>query len=274
MQYALANSLSSSVSGLDPSAKAYINAITTAGASVTPAKKNLINNFIKLEKANGNWSLHKRIFLPIWANAAANAICLKEAISRGTWINSPTMAAGYVQGNGTNQAFSITGTPSGMGLTTSDAGIWALINQADSRPTTVIEYIGGASGGGTLRFRKTTSNVLNFTVGAVLLSQVLANASQTGILSGHRAGTTSTIYRRTTSGGSVVVGTTTVASSGTLPTNGIAVMAVDVGGTYVNNTDARFGAFGISQGMTQTQNDNFTLNLKTLWEGCTGLVLP
>ncbi len=75
MQYAYAYQLNGSqTSGLDPDAKAYINAVVGAGATVTSTQRNAINNFYKTGKKDGWYSQLKRMYLPIWAAASPNAI--------------------------------------------------------------------------------------------------------------------------------------------------------------------------------------------------------
>ena len=98
MNYSLSNMLGGGmVAGLDPDAKAYVNAVIATGVTVTGLQRNAINNFIEGEKTASRWSIHKRLYLPIWANAAANAICLRSLTS-GTFVNSPTMGAGFIKG--------------------------------------------------------------------------------------------------------------------------------------------------------------------------------
>ena len=62
MQYAYAYQLNGTqTSGLDPSAKAYINAVVAAGATVSGAQRTAINNFYKTGKSDGWYSSLKRL---------------------------------------------------------------------------------------------------------------------------------------------------------------------------------------------------------------------
>ena len=76
----------------DADADAYISAIRTAGASVTAAQRDYINDFIRAEKIAARWDSIKRLYLPICGVAAANAICLRSLTS-GTFVGSVTHTA-------------------------------------------------------------------------------------------------------------------------------------------------------------------------------------
>lgn len=44
--------------------------------------------------------------------------------------------------------------------------------------------------------------------------------------------------------------------------------------TSSNYTDAGLGAYGVGDGLSEVNQDLFTIALKNLWETCTGLTLP
>ena len=103
---------------------------------------------------------------------------------------------------------------------------------------------------------------------------LLSTATCSGILSGSRVGGTRFVARRDISGRSNLASVTD-ADFGTTPTVNIGLMAgnvVTTGATSFTNNE--FGAFAIGTGLTDTQDGNFTLALKNLWEGTTGLTLP
>jgi hypothetical protein len=134
MNYSLSNMLGGGfVGGLDPSAKAYIDAIVAAGATVTSVQKAAINNFIKAEKAASRWTLHKRIYLPIWGIASPNAIDM-VGLTSGTFVNSPTMGSGFIKGNATSQYFNINTTLGSLGITSSN-GSYIMGLKAESSVT-------------------------------------------------------------------------------------------------------------------------------------------
>jgi len=281
MKYALGNMLNGAgMIGSDVDARAYINAVVAAGVTVTSAQKNAINNFVKAEKAGSRWTRHKRFYFPMWANASANAICMKSLTS-GTFVGGVTHASGYVQGDGTTGYFNMGVTPSALGLTTIDAGFFALINQAGSS--------------GTRAYLACADNVANTTncglatvsAGAILVgsfgslldtsanvSVPLTHQATTGLIATFKTGGSAFIQRRLTSGNSILV-TDTEGGAGTIPTvRNLYALATNYAGTAASFTDARLGSYGASGGMSSASVTDFTANLKTLWETCTGLTLP
>jgi len=71
----------------DADVLAYISALNSAGVTVSEQRTNAITAFIDAEKTSGRWNIHKRIYLPIWQNAVANAICMKS-LTTGTFSGS------------------------------------------------------------------------------------------------------------------------------------------------------------------------------------------
>jgi len=107
------NSRQGGGSALDPDARLYIaaveavlpsNNIATALPNASNPKR-IISDFIKAEKAASRWTLHKRIYLPIYANAAASAVDIVSQTSGEFTLSGVTHAAGYVQGDGTSGYF-------------------------------------------------------------------------------------------------------------------------------------------------------------------------
>jgi hypothetical protein len=277
MNYSLSNMLGGGfVGGLDPSAKAYINAVVAAGATVTGAQKNAINAFVKSEKLASRWTLHKRLYLPIWSIAAANAIDMVTQVS-GTFVGGVTHAAGYIQGDGSTGYFNANVTPSALSQTTSSASLTALITQAPSGigAVTAIGSIDGSDTTKLLEFSHLSGTTIIFRAmsltGAV--QAVLARASQVGIFISSREGGNRRIIQRLTSGVSTLVNTAG-ANDGTVPVTGTYQMlrsGFSIGVAYSNG---RYGFFAASLGQTISQSQAFSLNVKTLWETCTGLTLP
>lgn len=75
MKYALANSLSSAVSGLDPDAKAYISAVEAADAQTLEAGvKVAINNFVKGCKSDAIWDAIKASCILAGARTLSGAL--------------------------------------------------------------------------------------------------------------------------------------------------------------------------------------------------------
>ena len=263
-------------------AGAYIAAVETAlGSSITSTQKDALNAFVLAEQAAGRWTSHKRLYLPIWANAAANAICLKSLAS-GTFAGTVTHASGYVQGDGSTGYFNFGSTPSAQGLTTSAAGYSVLIYQAgvltgsrsyltcsDNGSNTILAGLGHAAGGAVIKatFGDSTNS-------AAAVESSLTHVNANGIILGSRLSGSSFLQRRRTAGNSTLQ-TDADAGGGTIPTNqNMIAMAFNYNGTPSGYSDARLGSFSTFAGFSSANADAFTLNLKTLWETCTGLTLP
>ena len=253
----------------DTDAAAYITAVETAKGSVaTAGQKAAIDAFVIAEKAASRWTLHKRLFLPIWANAGANSIDMKT-LATGTFLNSPTHGAGWVQGNGTTAVFDVGSSPSTLGMTMSSAA------------STVLLYTNSTNNSQTWGVVQGSNNFLNyagsttyeFKVGATQLNSTLANTERKGIFTGVRNGTAMAMYRRTTSGGFATIGSSTVADSGAIPTTNLYFLGANGNGTAYS-WNAQAGFFGVHSAFDSSNADAFTGNVKTLWETCTGLTLP
>ncbi|GAA5117138.1 hypothetical protein GCM10023212_05280 [Luteolibacter yonseiensis] len=244
----------------------------TKGSPVTSVQRTAINNFFRTEKAAGRWSIHKRIYLPIWANASANAIDLVTGTT-GTWVNSPTQAAGYVQGNGTTQYFNVGSTPGALGVTTSSGSMWVLNPLADPRAQASLSGLVGAS---TARFSLGQAANLDL-VAAIgdVASQLNAVDSRLGILFTATTSSTSRYLAvRTTAGWSVLQTSTALDSTALDNINVYFLARNNNNSAAITHSSARFGAFGLGAGFTQAQADSFTAAIKILWETCTGLTLP
>lgn len=271
MQYSLAYQLGERSGGLDPDAKAYIAAVETAGATVSGGQKSAINTFYKTGKSDGWYSILKRMYLPIWASAAPNAIDM-IALGSGTFNGTVTHGAGFVQGDGSTGWFDSGVTPGTLGLSPSTAYLCALAktemiaSRAIGSRNSILQDMNLA--------RVSASLGCGIMTNTNSAGQIQAVATCSGILSGSRVGGTRFVARRVTSGRSNLASVTD-SDFGTTPTVNIGLMAgnvVTTGATAFTNNE--FGAFAIGTGLTDTQDGNFTLALKNLWEGTTGLTLP
>jgi len=276
MKYALGNMLNGGIQGLDPDAKAYINAVVAAGATVTSTQRTAINNFVKGEKAGSRWTLMKRLYLPIWGVAAPNAICM-TSLTSGTFNGGITHASGYVSSNGTTGYFLFDVAPSAFGCTTSSGNIFTLITAIAAingsialirAQDTANGTRSGISGGGV------NLRLVQLFGGTVL---TYTETDSRGVLLASRTTTTTTSsYKRTSVGFSTTIneGSTPVGLVGSIQP--MAAMAFNNNGTFSSFVPptVRFGSYGMGLGMTSTQAENFSAGLKTLWETCTGLTLP
>jgi len=268
MKYALANLLSSSVSGLDPDAKAYIQAIEATSTSVSGDQKNAINEFVKAGKAEGWYQLLKRLYLPIWGAAAPNAICL-TSLTSGTFVGSVVHASGYVQHNGTNSYFSTVQTLPSVGLTFSDCSI-GFGSLLDSLQTN------GNRTGGAERFLLLDNGVnVLAAMPSIGVDNTLALTPSTGHLIGTVTASNSRSVYRVHSGGTqsllnILTSTTALAN---LPA--FFAAANNNGAPNFNGAASIQHAFyHIGLGFSSTNVANFSTRIKTLWQSLTGLTLP
>jgi len=269
--FAARNMIFARTSG-DPDASAYIAAVEAAGATVTSTQRNVINDFYVLAKAD-YYTAFKRLYLPIWGVAAANAIDM-ITLASGTFTGGVTHASGYIQGDGTTGYMDLGVSPSTLGLTTSSASIGILVYQDDSRlpGTTSIALMGSSnplSNGGAVRLSNAVfSNVSTNLCG----TSSLESSSREGVFLGNRTETNAyTMNTRTTSG--FAEASSTGAASSVTAVNAL-LLARRQGSTIAGYTNSRVGLAFIGTEFALGKPETVTLHLKNLWEGCTGLTLP
>jgi hypothetical protein len=268
----LESSLASGGGGLDPDAEGYIDAVVAAGGTVSGGQQNAINTFYKAAKAD-YYTSFKRLYLPIWGVAAANAIDM-ITLASGTFTGSVTHAAGYIQGDGTTGYMDLGVSPSTLGLTTSSASLGVLVYQDDSRidSGTSISLIGsnaGIANAGAVRLvNQAFSNVSVNLCG----TSFAFSASKEGVFLGNRTETNAyTINTRRTSGFAEV--SSTGAASGVTTVSAV-LLARSQGGSIMQHTNSRVGLAFIGTEFALGKPETVTLHLKNLWEGTTGLTLP
>ena len=272
------NSRQGGGSALDPDALLYIAAvetalgtpIATALPSATSNPKRIISDFIKAEKAASRWTLHKRFYLPIYANAAASAIDMVSRTSGEFTLSGVTHAAGYVQGDGTSGFFDVKATPSALGQTTASLALSLISRNAELAGTRAVFSAYQTST--QMADLSSTATAIQFTPGATPSNATIAGADQTGVLIASREGGQRRVHRRNSAAFSTLLNTT-LADSGTIPTIDYNIMRSRFGGGGFYS-GRQLGSFGIHMGLTELQADGFSANLKTLWESLTGLTLP
>jgi hypothetical protein len=257
------------VGGLDPDAAAYIDAVVAAGATVSGGQKSAINTFYKTGKADGWYSSLKRMYLPIWAVAAPNAIDM-IALGSGTFNGTVTHSAGFVQGDGSTGYFQFSSTPSADSLLATSNFQFMLIKQAE---TGIANSTQGTDN--PFRFRRTAiaTGVQTMISGSsAICSAAILRINQVGIFAASRIATQDHAqYQRITSGFSTLA--TDVVTSTTVAVPTVAYTSMAQGGS-VGFFDAQQGAYGYGLGLSLADTSAFTLALKNLWEGTTGLTLP
>lgn len=272
MKYALGNSLSSAVSGLDADAKAYIDSVVAAGATVTSTQRNAINTFVKTGKTDGWYSSLKRLYLPIWADAAANAIDMISRTSGTFPVGGVDQSnVGYIKGDGATGYFNMGVGMATLGMTSGSCSLFSLAIESDTR-NQAADHLGAISGASGQTLGETTSNGVTARItstGAILLSS--ANQS-TGILSMVAASNSSRSLRRRTSSGVTSLATSNGEAAFSLVNSDVFGLARNF--TTRNYSDAKIGMLGLGLGMSNATTDDFTLALKDLWETASGLTLP
>lgn len=264
---------------LDPDAKLYIATVQAALGATTieealPAATNpkkIISDFYKAEKDAGRYSLHKRIYLPIYNNLAANAVDAITATS-GTFpiSGAVTVAPGYVQGNGLTGYFDMLQSPADLSMALTSQAMSYLTLSADLVGTrAVISAFENSSANFDL-FSTDTLTRFNINSGPTLDAS-LARINQIGIFIGSRTAGNSSIYQRRSS--FATLATTTPSDIGLVSTRDINVMrsTFGAGGFYSNR---QLGYYGIHSGLSTANAEAFSLNLKTLYESLTGIPLP
>lgn len=265
------------MSNIDPTAKSYINAVVAAGATVTPTQRTAINSFVKSEKAASRWTMQKRLYLPIWAAASPNAIDM-VGLTSGSFVGGVTPYSGYVTSDGTSGHFLSDVSVGGAGCTLNGTGVYALYTSATSLDlTNIVRFLGSqdsnflsrviVGGRGTNRFITTGPNsngsFLPFSIGDQRGVQFLGRSSSTNRFF---------LLRSSTLLADSQLDTSAVLNS-TSPMCWLAYNNNGTVGSYVTSV-ARLGAAGMTDGMSQADAEAFTINLKILWETCTGLTLP
>jgi hypothetical protein len=238
MNLSLSNMLGGGSLTLDPDARAYIAAVETAGGTVSATQRTAVSDFYRAGKSAGWYSSIKRLYLPIWASAAPNAIDM-IGLTSGTFNGTVTHAAGYVQGDGTTGYF--------------NNGVFC-------------------------DFVHSSVNGLIFRWSGTGVGQVNVNSARQGILTASREGGDRRLAIRTTASRTLLANTAGADNGSIPNNNVffLAVNNTSVSGaTNPNNyNDGQAAFYSLGLGLTDAQDTAYTLALKTLWESTTGLTLP
>ena len=276
MIYQYSNRLGLFVPGIDPDAKAYIDDIVAAGATVSGAQKKAISEFYVTGKDEGWYDQIKRMYLPIWAVANANAIDLITTNS-GTFAGTVTHSAGYITGNGSTGRMAMDTSPDALGIADGDASISCLVYAAAAGSTFRV-VIGVTQTSPVKRnFRISRNTIAGATTSAGEIGVSINATSDTtfgGIYVVGETTTTSRFFRVRRTAGVTSLGTNTNSSTGGFPTINANLMAANNNGSMANFSADSIGAAHIGLEFTTTQADQYSAALKTMWETCTGLTLP
>jgi len=233
---------------IDADAGAYINAVATAGYSMTTAEKTAVNTYIIGLKDAAIWPLVIDRGLPIWGavTPAAALVPIKGAITLAAF-NSPTFSTSGVDFNGTNQYITTTYNASTMaGINSQHIGFYSGDNIAggniDMGAITSAQWgiISVYSGGSAL------GRMWNSTTGAV---STTAPADTRGYMVGSR--TAAADMRLFWNGAQI--GATQTGALGTRPTHLYYIGARNNGGTADAFSVRKCQMWSVGLGMTAAQ---------------------
>jgi hypothetical protein len=256
---------------MDDNAAAYISAVEAAGATVTGAQRTFINDFYVAAKADYYTSL-KRLYLPIWGVAAANAIDM-IGLTSGTFNGGVTHGAGFVQGNGTTGYFDFGVSPNSAGLSNNNGLISSLIYEESSPRQSLIGSRDGFAAREVSLFEISNTSFIGF-IGrgfGVDTYPILAFSPRTGIATCQRTGADVELHLKKSSGDTNASLNTGISAT-ILTSRNTYAMATNNDGTASGFTNAKMGSYAL--GLYNANIVDFHTHLKTLWEGCTGLTLP
>lgn len=247
---------------MDVAAAAYVAAIEAAGVSVSNAQKMAITTFIEAEKSANRWDRHKRIWLPIWANATANAICMRS-LSSGTYPNGATHSSGYWQGDGINQYFN-TNVNYNTIVTNNNTHAFALVAGPELNG---IPF--GVNSNGNNLLRMTVQNT-----GAYLHSVTVRSCSQEprGVISLSISGFYGYMQLATNTTNTKVLSVNNTVN-GIVPNIPLHFNGYNDTGIPSLFSTLKLGVMGMGLAIAPEDGEAFTSNVKTLWENSTGLTM-
>jgi hypothetical protein len=258
----------------DANASSFINAVVSTGATVTGAQITAINSFYVTAKSQGYYSSIKRLYLPIWGVAAANAIDM-ISLTSGTFFGGVTHGSGYIQGNGSTGYFDTgtSSTPPLLGMNNSNAALMVLMTNASGTSIPIGSRTPSISANNRFQintFGLTQSAMPTNTSGGVNMP----DSDLDGIfIAGLTATNSRYLHRRRTAGVTLVTSSTN--DTETLSTDRPFILARNSGGTAdLFNSAIRVGVAGFGTAIQQDDAANLSTNIKSLWETCTGLTLP
>lgn len=251
-------------SASDPSAQAYVDAITAAGATVTSAQFSAIEAFIVEEKAASRWDLHKRIYLPIWGLAAANAICMKSLTS-GTFVSTIDYLSGGIAS--IDGYMDLNANFADLGISFNSyhfAVLYPLLSNNEN-----FEAPFGTIADAYFLY---SDGSFSASIGNVSINSFGFELQPLGILSMGGNQNSRYVKRRNSTGVDVQNNSQTITTSPS--SDNLYFLARN---NYGSSADATcqeiIGAFTISSEMTSSQDTSYTQNLKVLWETSTSLTL-
>jgi hypothetical protein len=280
MNLSLSNMLGGGSLTLDPDARAYIAAVETAGGTVSATQRTAVSDFYRAGKSAGWYSSIKRLYLPIWAAAAPNAIDM-IGLTSGTFNGTVTHSAGYVQGDGSTGYFDpgAGSEPNTLGLSNASATLFMVVsNNSDASAAQIGSMTSTISANnrfqinifGSRQFFACPTNTSGPSPTVIETPDSITN----GVFIGSVTATNARyLHRRTTADTLVISNTAT--DIVTLSTHRPFILARNNTGTPdIFCTNARIAVAGWGLAIAQADASNYSLALKNLYEATTGLTLP
>ena len=268
MNYSLGYTLGRSMvfSRGDADALAYIAAVEGTGTSVSATQKTAINDFYVAAKADSYYTSLKRLYLPIWASAAPNAIDM-IGLTSGTFNGTVTHSAGYVQGDGSTGYFN-TGIRADA-IITNESGSIGSLNYTSHNSVNESTVGCGTSGASSIRCGVGASGATPQTIW-LGVNVIRSGVGSGGICISTRISGSTIHTKRNTVG--VTEDSTTAALTASLTSVNLIFLASN--SIPTGSTSHRVGAYFAATGLETSTRSTFSLALKNLWETCTSLSLP
>jgi hypothetical protein len=273
MKYVLGNMLGSAKisRGLDPSADLLISLLAAEGVSVDSFRVNAINEFYAAAKQLEGYSALKRLHIPGFQNAEADRICWKTGAKLGTWVSTVNRANGQVASSANDVGhYDFGSTAASRGLTPGSAWVGALMIAATSNH----QYLGAQSGTTQIELlRHTTSGITTDWCDGSTGRNSSTAARRDGIISAVRSGGVMRHFQRLSTG-RTQLGTYTYADTGTMPAINTFALSKNNAGSPSSGATNPMGAWWQGTGVSDADDEAFTLALKTLWEKLFTLTIP
>jgi len=265
----------------------YVAALRAAGATVTAPQQAALSSFISGEIAAGRWDGIKRLHLPVWQLAAANAICMKSLTS-GTFFGSFNHYNYGVQNNGQYGSYFNTAgqflTPLGITKSSyhisymetrvlsnvSDNGFYIQSLTSPSGSPVIIQWSLQKSYDDNNLVVELSSafNIFDFNFN-ILHEQSGVTIEPMGLVS--ISGNGSAQYGKIRN----VLGVSTKATGSIVQSgNSPAALNLDFAGSQYSEGVVSCSFLSLGTHMTTEQDSLFTAAAKTLWENVTGLSFP
>jgi hypothetical protein len=194
------------------------------------------------------------------------------SLTSGTFVGSVTHGAGFVLSDITTGYMDTNVGITTLGLSLSSYHFAGLYKASSAKSNSFL--FGAQSGSNVNRMfisaTTYTADLFSPTLGRV--TGTVASGDRLGIFTFSGAASARFLKRRKTSGVTTLGSTTTTIA--TQPNNvNVAFLANNASGVVSNFCGEEIGAFSIGLELTDAQDTAYSLALKNLWEGATGLTL-